>query len=159
MAESPPVGQSAPATPAAPRVDIPALSIPCLKPVLHVSKHKICEEFSANDIDQLLHAIISANPYLAPCSQITNKWKEVTKIVQAEGACIGHDHETQEQGQESAHLGTGVSYFYFYFYSFLYISDWLTMYDRVAPTRNQHDLQWPMKLRRTWLFLHQSPAN
>src|SRR5882724_13610611 len=57
MAESPPVGQSAPATPAAPSVDIPAPSIPCLKPVPCVSKHKICEEFSANDIDQLLHAI------------------------------------------------------------------------------------------------------
>src|SRR5882724_7527955 len=68
---------------------------------------------------------------------------------------------SQEQGQESAHLGTGASYFYFYFYSFLYISDWLTIYDRVAPTKNTHDLpgQWPVKLRRTWLFLHQSPEN
>src|SRR5882724_3831531 len=75
-------------------MDIPAPSIPCSKPVPCVSKHKICEEFSANDINQLLHAIISVNPYLAPCSQITDKWKEVTKIVQAEGACIGHDHET-----------------------------------------------------------------
>ena len=31
------------------------------------------------------------------------------------------------------------------------------MYDRAAPTRNRHDLQWP-KLRRTQLFLHQSLA-
>jgi|SRR5882724_6471189 len=94
MAESPPVGQSAPATPAAPSMDIPAPSIPCSKPVPHVSKCKICEEFSANDIDQLLHAITSVNPYLAPHSQITEKWKEVTKIIQAEGACIGCNHET-----------------------------------------------------------------
>src|SRR5882724_4946902 len=88
MAESLPVGKSAPATPAAPSIDIPAPSIPCSKPVPCVSKCKIHEEFSANDIDQLLHAI-SVNPYLVPCSQITNKRKEVTKIIQAEGACIG----------------------------------------------------------------------
>ena len=75
-------------------MDIPAPSTPCSKPVSHVSKHKIHEEFLANDIDQLLHAIISVNPYLLPCSQITDKWKEVTKIIQAEGACIGHNHET-----------------------------------------------------------------
>ena len=94
MAASPPVGQSAPDTPAAPSVDIPAPSIPCSKPVPHASKRKIREEFSANDIDQLLHAIILFNPYLAPHSQITDKLKEVTKIVQAEGACIGRNHET-----------------------------------------------------------------
>src|SRR5882724_9744182 len=71
MAESLPVGQSAPATPAAPSVDILAPSVPCSKPVPHVSKCKICEEFSANDINQLLHAVISVNPYLEPHSQIT----------------------------------------------------------------------------------------
>src|SRR5882724_10053181 len=48
MAESPPVGQSA--------TDIP--SIPCSKPVPCMSKCKIHEEFSANDIDQLLCAIV-----------------------------------------------------------------------------------------------------
>src|SRR5882724_2419945 len=94
MAESPPVGQSAPATPAAPSKDIVAPSVPCLKPVPCVSKHKIHEEFSANDIDQLLHAVISVNPYLVPHYQITDKWKEVTKIIQAEGACIGCNDET-----------------------------------------------------------------
>src|SRR5882724_6167359 len=64
MAASPPDGQSAPTTPAAPSVDIPAPSIPSSKPVPHESKCKICEEFSANDIDQLLRAVISVNPYL-----------------------------------------------------------------------------------------------
>src|SRR5882724_3823362 len=121
MAESPPVGQSAPATPAAPRVDIPAPSIPCLKPVLHVSKHKICEEFSANDIDQLLHAIISANPYLVPCSQITNKWKEVTKIVQAEGACIGHDHETLKNKVKSLLTWVQVCLIFIFIFIHFYI--------------------------------------
>src|SRR5882724_11079632 len=85
MAESLPVGQSTPATPAAPSMDIPAPSVPSLKPVRCVSKHKIHEEFLANDINQLLHPIISVNPYLLPCSQITDKWKEVTKIIQPEG--------------------------------------------------------------------------
>src|SRR5882724_2495119 len=83
MAESLPVGKSAPATPAAPSMDIRAPSVPCLRPVPHVSKHKIRKEFSANDIHQLVRAIISVNPYLVPHSQITNKWNEVTKIVQA----------------------------------------------------------------------------
>jgi len=50
-------------------------------------------------------------------------------------------------GQESAHLGTGASYFLFLFfirfYSFLYISDWLTIYDR----QHQQEIgmiPWPM---------------
>src|SRR5882724_1097205 len=38
---------------------------------------------------------------------------------------------------------------FIHFYPFLYISDWLTIYDRAAPTRTQHDPQWPVKLRRT----------
>ena len=94
MTALPPVGQSAPATPAAPSVDIQPPSDPSSKPVPHVSKRKIHEEFSGNDIDQLLHAVILVSPYLVPCSQIMDKWKEVTKIVQAEGTCIGHNHKT-----------------------------------------------------------------
>ena len=89
MAESLPVGQSAPATPAEPSMDILAPSVPCLKPVLHVSKCKIHEEFSANDIDQLLHALISVNLYLAPHSQITDKWKEVTKLLKQRVHVLG----------------------------------------------------------------------
>src|SRR5882672_10825410 len=89
-----PVGKSAPATPAAPSVDIQPPSDPSSKPVPCVSKPKIREEFSGNDIDHLLCVVILVNPYLVPHSQITDKWKEVTKIVQAEGTCIGRDHET-----------------------------------------------------------------
>src|SRR5882724_2873600 len=119
MAESLPVGQSAPATPAAPSMDILAPSIPCSKPVPCVSKCKIHEEFLANDINQLLHAIISVNPCLAPHSQITNKWKEVTKIVQAEGACIGRNHETLKNKVKSllTWVHVCIAFFIHLFYS------------------------------------------
>src|SRR5882724_4459222 len=89
MAASLPVGQSAPATPAAPSVDILAPSIPCSKPVPCMSKCKIHEEFSANDIDQLLCAVISVNPYLEPHSQITDKWKEVMKLFKQRAHVLG----------------------------------------------------------------------
>src|SRR5882672_4406004 len=74
MTASLPVRKSASVTPAAPSVDIQPPSNPSSKPVPHVSNCKICEGFSGNDTDQLLHAVISVNPYLAPCSQITDKW-------------------------------------------------------------------------------------
>src|SRR5882724_6260027 len=121
MAKSLPVGQSAPATPAAPSMDIPAPSILCLKPAPHVSKCKICEELLANDIDQLLHAVISVNPYLAPHSQITDKWKEVTKIIQAEGTCIGHDHETLKNKVKSLLTWVQVHLIFIFIFIHFYI--------------------------------------
>src|SRR5882724_7040322 len=63
MVASPPIGQSGPATPT-PSMHIQPSSDPSSKPVPHVSKHKIHEEFSTNDIEQLLHVVISVNPYL-----------------------------------------------------------------------------------------------
>src|SRR5882672_4941318 len=66
MKASPPVGKSSPATPAAPSMDIQPPSNPSSKPVPHVSKHKIHEEFSGNDIDQLSRVVILVKPYLAP---------------------------------------------------------------------------------------------
>src|SRR5882724_8348617 len=101
MAPLPPVGKSAPAIPAAPSMEIPAPSDPSSNPVPPVSKCKLCEEFSGNDIQQLLRVIILVNPYLAPHSQIMDKWKDVTQIVQAEGACIGRDHETLKKKVKS----------------------------------------------------------
>src|SRR5882724_7916698 len=88
MVAFPTVRQSAPATPA-PSMHIQPPSYPSLTPVPHVSKCKICKEFSGNDIEQMLHAIISVNPYLTPHSQFMDKWKEVMQIIKAEGACIG----------------------------------------------------------------------
>jgi hypothetical protein len=38
---------------------------------------KTQEEFSLNDINQLLHTVIKVNPYLAPRNQIGVKWKEI----------------------------------------------------------------------------------
>ena len=155
MAALPQVGKSAPATPAAPSVEIPAPSDPSSNPVPPVSKCKLCEEFSGNDIEQLLRAVISVNPYLAPCSLITDKWK-VTQIVQAEGACIGRDHEMLKNKVKSllAWVHVHIAFFIHYF-----IPDGLTMCDRVAPTRNPHHPQWPMKQRRTRPFFPQSLAN
>jgi len=69
-------------------------SDPSSEPVPCISNCKIHEEFSGNDIEQLLHVIISVIPYLVPHSQIMDKWKEVMQIIQAEGAYIGHNHET-----------------------------------------------------------------
>src|SRR5882724_3290515 len=113
MAESPSVGQSAP--------DIPAPSVPCLKPVPCVSKCKIHEEFLADDIDQLLCAIISVNPYLAPHSQITDKWKEVTKIVQAEGACIGSNNGTLKNKVKSLLTWVQVCLIFIFIFIHFYI--------------------------------------
>src|SRR5882724_13150230 len=79
--------------------------------------------------------------------------------------CIGHDHETLKNKVKNLLTWVQVRRIFIFifirFYSFLYISDWLTIYDRAALTRNRHDLpgQWPMNLRRTRLFLHQSLAN
>jgi len=78
--------------------------------------------------------------------------------------CIGHDHETLKNKVKNLLTWVQVRLIFIFifirFYLFLYISDWLTIYDRAAP-RNRHDLpgQWPVKLRRTRLFLHQSLAN
>src|SRR5882724_2340194 len=119
MAPLPPVGKYAPATPAAPSMEIPAPSDPSSNPVPPVSKHKLHEEFSRNDIEQLLRAVISVNPYLTPGSQITDKWKEVTQIVQAEGACIGRDHETLKNKVKSllAWVHVCIAFFIHLFYS------------------------------------------
>src|SRR5882672_8893540 len=121
MTASLPVGKYAPATPAAPSVDIQPPSDPSSKPVPRVSKRKICEEFSGNDINQLLRAVISVNPYLAPCSQITDKWKEVTKFVQAECACIGRDHEMLKNKVKSllTWVQVHIAFFIHLFYSTL----------------------------------------
>src|SRR5882724_2216478 len=119
MVASLPVRQSAPATPA-PSVHIQPPSDPSLKPVPHVSKHKICKEFSGNDIKQLLCVVI-VNPYLAPCSQITDKWKEVTKFVQAEGACIGHNHETLKNKVKSLLTWVQVHLIFIFIFIHFYI--------------------------------------
>ncbi|KAF8589135.1 hypothetical protein K439DRAFT_1613025 [Ramaria rubella] len=57
-------------------------------------KRKVCEEFSMNDLDQLLRVVIEVDPYMAPHKQVGERWREVTKCVQAAGYCLGHDHDT-----------------------------------------------------------------
>jgi hypothetical protein len=52
------------------------------------------EEFSLADLDQLLRAVIDKNPYMAPRSQIGEKWKAVTEHVQDAGFCLGRDVAT-----------------------------------------------------------------
>ena len=113
-----PVRQSAPATPS---MHIQPLYDPPSKPVPHVSKCKICKEFSGNNIKQLLHAVISVNPNH---ETLKNKVKSLLTWVQV-------------------HL---TFCFIRLFYCRLANNMW------AAPPRNWHNLQWPVKQRRTQHF-------
>ncbi|KAF8574644.1 hypothetical protein K439DRAFT_1624166 [Ramaria rubella] len=39
---------------------------------------RACETFPIQDLNQLLHAVIQVNPYLAAHKQVGEKWREVT---------------------------------------------------------------------------------
>ncbi|KAF8574355.1 hypothetical protein K439DRAFT_1624387 [Ramaria rubella] len=56
-------------------------------------KCKACEEFNTNDLDQLLRAVIEVDSYMAPYKQVGERWREVTKRMQAAGYCLGCDHD------------------------------------------------------------------
>ncbi|KAF8591029.1 hypothetical protein K439DRAFT_1611665 [Ramaria rubella] len=49
------------------------------------------EDSPIQDLDQLLHAVIQVNPYLAAHKQVGKKWQEVTWVVQEGGFCKGRD--------------------------------------------------------------------
>ncbi|KAF8577658.1 hypothetical protein K439DRAFT_1621935 [Ramaria rubella] len=52
------------------------------------------EDFSIQDLDQLLHTVIQVNPYLVTHKRVGEKWWEVTRVVQEGGFCKGRDADT-----------------------------------------------------------------
>jgi len=54
-------------------------------------KHK---EFTATNLDNLLHMTIKVNPFSAPQNLIGEAWKEVTQKSQAAGFCLGCNVDT-----------------------------------------------------------------
>jgi hypothetical protein len=58
------------------------------------STRKPREDFSGNDIDNLLRAMIEVDPFMAPRSQVSTKWKEVATKVQDQACCLGRDADT-----------------------------------------------------------------
>ncbi|KAF8579267.1 hypothetical protein K439DRAFT_1620693 [Ramaria rubella] len=73
-----------------------AASPPASQPVKAKAKaaQKPHEEFSTHDLNQLLHAVIEVDPYMAPHNKVGERWKEIMKRVQDAGYCLGRDHET-----------------------------------------------------------------
>ena len=59
-----------------------------------MEKGKKCEEFTLEDLDQLLHTMIEVNLYTAPRNSIGEAWKEVVQKAQAAGYCLGRDVDT-----------------------------------------------------------------
>ena len=45
-------------------------------------------------LKQLLGTVIDINPFMVPCSKISDKWKEVTMIMQAKRSCQNWEPET-----------------------------------------------------------------
>ncbi|KAF8515476.1 hypothetical protein JB92DRAFT_3114956 [Gautieria morchelliformis] len=64
---------------------------------------KMCK---SRDLEHLLGAVIDINRFVAPHSKIGNRWKEVTKIVQAKGFCQNREPETLKN-KVSSLLGWG----------------------------------------------------
>jgi hypothetical protein len=52
------------------------------------------EDFSGNNIDNLLRAVIEIDPFMVPRSQVSAKWKEVATKVQDQACCLGRDADT-----------------------------------------------------------------
>ncbi|KAF8480624.1 hypothetical protein JB92DRAFT_2837596 [Gautieria morchelliformis] len=50
--------------------------------------------FSLRDLDQLLHAVIEVNPYMAPRAKLGEHWKEVARRVQESGSCLNREPDT-----------------------------------------------------------------
>jgi hypothetical protein len=76
--------------------DESAVSTPQSEPTAPGSKgkRKPCKDFSRQDLDQLLRAVINVNPYMAACNKVGEQWKAVARKVQAEGFCKGKDLDT-----------------------------------------------------------------
>jgi hypothetical protein len=63
-------------------------------PLKPKSTHKPHEDFSGNDINSLLQAMIEVDLFMALRSQVSTKWKEVATKVQDQACCLGHDADT-----------------------------------------------------------------
>jgi hypothetical protein len=76
--------------------DESAISTPQSEPTAPGSKgkRKPREDFSRQDLDQLLRAIINVNPYMVARNKVGEQWKAVARKVQAEGFCKGKDLDT-----------------------------------------------------------------
>ena len=163
MAESLPVGQSAPATPAAPSMDILAPSIPCLN-LSHMCPSAKCMR-NSRQMTLTNFSVPSSQsiPTLHLIPRSPTNGRRLQKLFKQRVHVLGAIMRLSRTRSRVCSLGYRCVLFlifnFIHFYPFLYISDWLTIYDRAAPTRTQHDPQWPVKLRRTQLFLHQCPAN
>ncbi|KAF8591617.1 hypothetical protein K439DRAFT_1610920 [Ramaria rubella] len=59
------------------------------------------EDFPIQYLNQLLHAVIQVNPYLAALKWVGEKWQEVTWVVQEGGFCKGRDANTLKNKVES----------------------------------------------------------
>jgi len=81
-------------------------------------------------------------------SQITEKWKEVTQIVQAEDTCIGHDHETLKNKVKSLLSWVQCIMVLLFIYSWLVANNVL----QGCTTRKWERLQWHMKQIRPGIF-------
>ncbi|KAF8503847.1 hypothetical protein JB92DRAFT_2970731 [Gautieria morchelliformis] len=49
---------------------------------------------SLRDLNQLLHAVIEVNPYMAPWAKLGEHWKEVARCVQESGSCLNRELDT-----------------------------------------------------------------
>jgi hypothetical protein len=58
------------------------------------STRKPRTEFSGHDLDQLLRAVITINPYMATRNKSGKQWKTVAQMVQDKGYCVGRDPDT-----------------------------------------------------------------
>jgi hypothetical protein len=55
---------------------------------------KVRADFSAKDIEHLLCAVIEVDPFMATCSKVGARWKEVATRVQSEGFCLEREPDT-----------------------------------------------------------------
>src|SRR6266481_963102 len=67
---------------------------PSTQKPIQAGKGRRCEEFTATDLNNLLHVTIEVNPFSASRKLIGEAWKEVTQKTQAAGFCLGHNADT-----------------------------------------------------------------
>jgi hypothetical protein len=63
-------------------------------PLKGKTARKAHADFSAKDIKHLLCAMIEIDPFMATCSKVGARWKEVATRVQSEGFCLEREPET-----------------------------------------------------------------
>jgi hypothetical protein len=81
----------------------PALQTTTHKPVKNTGKSR--EDFPLTELDQLLHAIIKVNPFIALKILKGESWKEVLKRLQTAGFCMSHDADTLKNKVTASHMG------------------------------------------------------